>query len=169
MSPPREPPLTAGQYLLWVQHPQAALGANDFYVIKTRFGTENPPEINVDTNDTAAGAGVLTFAGDPGQVFTLSRLPGNDVDYYRFGLPAGLNFAVTCGGRVAGSGVRDLRVELRDESDTVVAMATETATGAASIPNMTLTSTNAYIRLSKGSQDPEVNGAWVRCGLRSSQ
>lgn len=161
-------PVEAGQYLLWVGHPGTAVGANDHYVLKTGLLQENAPELEEATNGTLATAERVTLAGDmPRRGFILPRLPAGDVDYYAFSMMAGEQLSVACSGQRTGSGIRDLSVEVRDLNDTVIASGTETATTGAALLQLTVTATTNYLRLSAGSQDPEVAGDYLRCGIQA--
>ena len=164
--------LTAGPQLLWVEAPAGAAGANDHYVIKLLFRGDNPPEGAAD-NDTLATAAMLRLnpimdaTGENG--FVLAQLAEGDVDYYGFDVMAGRTLSIACGSRNSGSGVLDLTAELRDESDAVLAMDGETATENAFIDAFAVPGAGRYyLRISSSGQDPEVTGAWVRCGVTAA-
>ncbi len=167
------PALTAGDYLLWIEHGSGAAGANDFYVVKALGGMDNPPEAEEATNGTLAGAEALAQMTDDTtgitSAFLLAQLPDNsDVDYYSYDVAAGEQLSVACGAATSGSGVRGLTVEVRDASDAVLTMQAETLTDDVFIEDaMTTGAGTYYIRLSKTGQDAEVTSTWVRCGIRS--
>jgi hypothetical protein len=167
------PALPPGDYLLFVEHGGAAAGANDFYAFKIVTGMENTPEGMEASNGTLAGAEALTQMTDADGLvsgFVLAQLGApSDIDYFSFDLAAGHQMSVACGSASGGSGVRGLRVEVRDASDAVIAMATEAAPMNAFIEDTTASSAGTYyVRLTKTGQDPEVTGTWARCGVRSA-
>lgn len=166
------PPIDPGEYLLWVGHPAGALGANDFYVIKPSVGGENPLETGDPMNDTLDGAEPLAQAKTttPGvrAAYILARLPEGDVDYFSFDVLEMEKVDLVCAARFVGSGTRDLQVEVRDGSDSVIATVTEPADGTAFLEAVTVTSTGThYLRLAPGAQDAEVTGDFVRCAVRT--
>ncbi|MCK6545004.1 PPC domain-containing protein [Myxococcota bacterium] len=162
-------PITGGTYLLWVAHPGAALGANDFYVVKPTFGTENPAEVAEGMNDDVMGAEVLavealdatTRAG-----FLLSVLGDGDVDYWSFDVQTDEQINVFCTSAAAGAGIVDLGGQVLGADLTPIAMATETVPDGLAISELVPTSTGThYLRLSKGAQDPVVTSEFARCGV----
>jgi len=160
-----QPPAEGGENRLWIAQGGRPAGANDFYVFKTSFTPENPAEMR-EPNNTLATAERLNPAGMPRRAFVLATLGDGDIDYFAFDVMNDERLTFACGAQSSpNSGVVDLLVEVRDRSDTTLAMATETATRTAFRENLTLTSTTHYLRLSKGGQDPEVRGTWVRCGI----
>jgi hypothetical protein len=164
-------PLPRGSYLLWVEHPGTVGGDNDFYAMKVfRSRTDNTPEAMEGTNDTLAGAEMLSQSTDPVRAaFILADLPDGDVDYFSFEVLDGEVVTAACGANTSGSGVRDLSMEIRDASDTMLVSATEAPPSNAFISDAMITAAGTYyLRLAKGSQDPEVTGTWVRCAVRAS-
>lgn len=174
-----QPSLAPGSYLLWLQHPATAAGANDFYVIKHYIGTENDPEAELDagTNDTIATAEPLvlmarTDVPTTRNAFIISQLSAvSDVDVYSFVVEAGEQAGISCGAETSGSGVRGLHIELQRADGSVVAMADENATddGALITPSETTAVGEGtfYAVLSKTGQDETVTSHWVRCGIRA--
>lgn len=163
------PALPEGDYLFWVEH-GGTEGANDFYVIKAfRFTQDNPAE--TEPNDDAASAEALTFADDDGDGvrtgFFLAMLPDGDTDFFSIDVMDGEPVSIFCGSRTGGSGVVDLEVALTEsDGSTVIESATETATEAVAIEEAAVSGAGTYlVRLTKGSQDAEVTGDWVRCGV----
>lgn len=164
-----EPPLTAGDYLLFVAHPGAAAGSNDFYVLRFRLLQDNPPERGDPANDTLAGAETLEVGVNEGvrSSFVLADLPEGDVDYFRFDLMPNEELSVACGAESLGSAVRMLTAEVRDGTDSTLQTMTEDETGLF-IPPFAPTSSTVYIRLDAGPPDTEVQRTFVRCGLRAA-
>lgn len=171
-----EPSLPPGDYNLFVEHAGAALGANDFYVLKAFRTGDNPPETAELTNDLAATPEDLMFMDNPAiggrSGFILADLGGAsptfDTDHFRTPMAvAGEQLTITCGSLTSGSGVQGLEVTLLQmDGTTEVASDTETATAAPLIQDQALTAGQQYIiRLTKTGQDPEVTGDWVRCGV----
>lgn len=167
------PALPEGDYLLWVDHGGAA-GADDFYVIKAfRFAQDNPPETDDVMNNVALTPDTIALVDDddpPDGIrngFVLAMLPDGDTDYFSVDVMDGEVVSVFCGSRTGGSGVIDLQAALMDSTGTtVIEMSTETATEPVLIDGATVSGAGTYlVRLTKGSQDTEVTGDWVRCGI----
>ncbi len=170
------PALAAGDYLLHVEHGGSAAGANDFFVLKAFTGlAENPPETMEAGNGTLAGAEALTQERDMetmvNAAFILAQLGDGDTDYFSFAVEDGEVITAACGSRTAGSGVLGLRVEIRDDSDAVIGMATEAPPDGAFVDLSEMTPPGAgtyYLVLTKTGQDPEVDNTFVRCGVRAA-
>lgn len=168
------PGLGSGPHHLWVEAPSGAAGTNDHYVIKAIFGTtENSPEEEETTNGALATAEAITMNAIEGGTgengFVLAHLGTADVDYFSFDVMAGRTVSVACGSRTAGSGVIGLTAELRDSTDAVLATATETDAMNAFIDSFAVSGAGTYyLRITKTSQDPEVTGDWVRCGVTAA-
>jgi hypothetical protein len=162
------PPLAAGDYLMWVSHPGMATGSNDHYTIKNYLNNDNPPEMEDTNNDTREGAELVTMSDATLRSgFILTDMPFGDVDNLKFEVKTGEEVAVYCGSRSSGSGIQQLTATVTDMSGTMIGTGTETATSGISLSEMTITSTMGYVRLSRGEQDMEVTGQWVRCGIRA--
>jgi hypothetical protein len=168
------PPLEEGTYTLWVSHPEAPVGANDFYVMRTLLLPENPRETADATNGTIASAEPLAKTVSLGReaAFFLSHVSERDVDYFRFDGRAGQSASLYCDSAEGGSGLVGLTVSLRDEADNVLLEATEDpaaprppgtalALEDVAVPN----AGSLYVRTTKGSQLPDVVGDWVRCAI----
>jgi hypothetical protein len=169
--PELSPGLPEGQYKLWIEHGGSA-GSNDFYVLKVfRLTSDNPPEEDEVANGVAATAEPLTLADDDGDGisngFILAELPDADVDHFSFAVEAGDVVSAFCGSRTAGSGVIDLTATITDVTGvTELGSDTETATEAVAIEELDVGGAGTYLlRLEKDSQDAEVTGDWVRCGV----
>lgn len=166
------PALPPGDYLLHVEHGGAGPGTNDFFILKGRRGTENPPEMNEVANDAIAGSEALVQTLDDAtmfrRAFILAQMPtAADVDYFAFNVMAGEEASVFCGSKTSGSGVNGLSIEVRDSADAVVALgsAVETATEGASVTELALTPGDYHLRLTRGAQDAIVTSTFVRCGI----
>lgn len=166
------PGLPEGQYKLWIAN-AGTPGANDFYVLKVfRLTSDNPPEAEEVTNGVAATAEALTLADDDGDGistgFILAELPAADVDYFSFPVEAGDVVSAFCGSRTAGSGVVGLTATITDATGvTEYGTDSETATTAIAIEEADVGggAGTFLLRLEKDSQDSEVEGDWVRCGV----
>jgi hypothetical protein len=166
------PSLAPGNYFLWVEHGGTA-GTNDFYVFKNFIGAENPPETSEPMNDTLMGAQMLEQTrGEDGvnTAFILSHLASDtDVDYYSFEVADMERVAAVCGSATSGSGVQGLRMEIRDDMDTVVMMSTESPPNTALLQNVMVDAPGTYyLRVSKTGQDPMIPADFVRCAVRAS-
>ena len=166
------PALAPGDYQLWIEHGGTA-GSNDFYVLKGfRYTADNPPEANDALNDDIATPDPITLAdADADGIstgFILAQIPDGDTDHFSFDVEAGDVVSVFCGSRTAGSGVIDLQAQLSDPTGaTVYGTATETATDGIAITEADVggAAGTVVLQLTKGSQDAEVTGTWVRCGV----
>ena len=165
-------PMPAGTFYIWVQHPGTVAGSNDFYVLKNFVNSsDNTPEAEEETNGTLAGAeALMQDEEDPRRAaYLLAYIGDGDVDYYSFEVRAGERVSVACGGYTSGSGVRDLLAEVRGADDVTITSATEVPPDNAYISDAMITTPGTYyLRLTKGSQDPEIVGNFVRCAVRAS-
>ncbi|MDQ3032420.1 MAG: PPC domain-containing protein [Myxococcota bacterium] len=164
--------MVAGPHLLWIEAPGGTAGANDHYVVKIFFGTDNPLE-TVAPNETLETATPLVLSPIEGGMgengFVLAQLAEGDVDYFGFDVMAGRTVSIACGSRTAGSGVLDLTAELRAMDDSVLTMDVETATENVFIDSFVVPAAGRYyLRLSSSGVDPEVTGTWVRCGVTAA-
>jgi hypothetical protein len=160
------PPLEAGKYLLWAAHPDEALGANDFFVVRALIAPDNPMEAEDSSNGVLAGAEQLAVdaAGTQLKAFILLHLGPDDVDYFRFDGTPDQIAAVNCISRGDGSGVVGLHVSARNEDDESIAEATEQGTEEVTLDPVPMPKKGAlYLRLSKDAQLEGVVGDWVRC------
>lgn len=167
------PPLPEGRYIALVEHGGTA-GAQDFYVFKSiRSTVENPPETMDATNGVALTAEPLTLEAvedSPAtdRAFIGATLGDGDTDFFSFEVTDATEVvSIFCGSLTAGSGVVGLEAALTDSTGvTVIAMETETAADGLAIEEQTVPSAGTYLlRLTKASQDAEVTGNWVRCGV----
>lgn len=168
------PPLDPGNYRLWVSHPNTAFANRDFYVVRAMVGPENPVEADEATNGTVGTAEALTTTNSNGtdSAFILAHVLDGDLDYFRFDGHAGASASAYCESARGGSGLVGLHVSLRDETDTTLAEATETAFSATAqgsalaLENVTVPASGSlYMRTSKDGQLPDVTGNWARCAI----
>lgn len=168
------PPLEPGNYVLEVAHPLTPSGTNDFYVVRTLLGPENPAELADATNGTIATAEALKITLEFGKnaAFFLTHVGSDDVDYFRFDGSPGSAASTYCDAAEVGSGLVGLRVSVRDESDVVLLESSEvriseTAPGeSVSLENVTIPASGTlYVRTTKDSQLPGVAGDWARCAI----
>jgi hypothetical protein len=160
------PPLAARSYALHMRGQPAE--TEGYYAIDLVVMQDNPPELLEASNGAKSGAEPLVFEGSGRlRAFTLSRLPPGDVDYYALDVEEGAVAYATCEGESAGSGVRELRAELRDATDAVLLSATETATANLRTDLFTFAKAGTYyLRLSSGTSEAEqAVEPWVRCSI----
>lgn len=169
-----DPPLPAGRYLLWVAHPDAPVGDNDFYVIRAMLASDNPAETEEATNGAIASAEPLTVekldpAGAHLQAYLVAHVTEKDIDYFRFDGTPGQTASVYCSSVEDGSGLVGFHVAARDAADTTLAEGTETSQDPVSLDSITIPSSGAlYVRASKDAQLPDVVGDWVRCAVTAN-
>jgi hypothetical protein len=149
-------PVGPGDYLLWVARDGEPTSMLEHYVIK--HGREPEPAILEEddlANDTLAGAQSL-----PANVQFVTWLGDGDVDYWSV---ESMTRVGCCSWR-DGSGILDLRIEIRDADDNRLdgSFFPETIDGEATLFGADLPDTY-YLRLTKRGQDPEVTGEFVRC------
>jgi len=185
LTPSLAPPLALGQdYLLFVEHPGTAAGANDFYFLQHYVGSSNNLEAEGDAatgaNDTWAGAESLTASTSSSATSTYyffeGDLPpsgsGMDVDYVKFAVPAGMTqMKAGCVANYVGSGLTGLNIDLlQGDGTTSLGTGTEDATAATptdagvysvAIPAGT---TELGLKVTAASQGP-VLGKFYRCGV----
>jgi len=159
------PPVTTGTHTVTVAAPPT-VGDNGFYAVDLVMLPDNPREQAETANAQLSGAEALMFDG-PGRrrALFLSDVPDADVDYYRLDAAKGESIVVSCEGQSAGSGVRDLKVELRDEADQVLSVAVESPAHEHDLDRWVVTTPGVYyVRLSSvlvsAAQEAE---PWVRC------
>jgi hypothetical protein len=165
----------AKPYLVFVEHPAAAAGAHDFYVLLQGQGYSNPMETDdaandvlataekpVDAPDTATGAHHYYVDGD--------LVSDTDVDHFQVPVSAGTTtIAVSCAAQRGGSGVRGFTVDILDATGaTTIGTITETATTDAYTGYVTIpaAATSLVVRMSaKMPQDPGITGKYYHCGI----
>jgi len=129
---------------------------------------DNPGERADAKNDTIAGAELLMMKRSPRyeRGLILATLPAGDVDYFEIDAFSGDTLDALCEGASAGSGLVDLRAEIRDPDDKLVTGATESPSSMISIEAKQIPVGGAYyVRLSAGGQRPNVDGDWARCAI----
>ena len=161
--------LALGDYFLYVQHSGAAVGANDFYVIKFTLRGDNTPEAEEDTNGVLGTAEALapSVDGTSTRYFVLAQLSEGDVDYFSFDLAQGNNITVACGSASSGSGIVGLRAEVRSGNDEVIQGADENDEGLYIRSIAGQSAGTYYLRLTATGVNPEVTGRYVRCGVHT--
>jgi hypothetical protein len=160
------PPVMGGGHVLTITA-DGELGDNSFYAIDLVLLPDNPKELDAD-NDTLEAAEVLEVQGMFFRRATLlAEVPADDVDYFSFEAMLGERITLVCEGASAGSGVVDLRAELRDPSDNVLGSATETIEAGLLLERVIAEETGThYLRLSSDTQDDaELAPAWTRCAV----
>jgi hypothetical protein len=167
------PPLDlAGKYYLFIEHPQAALGANDFYVDLHGAGSSRPLEQKEAENDAVATPEALV-AMEGEESFYIEGDLGNaaaDVDHFSVGLAgrAGKEITVSCISARAGSGLQSFEVALLDATTLMpLSVVKETAQTDAFTPAIPLPAgaSKMILKLSAAAQDPAVSGTFYRCGI----
>jgi len=138
------PPVTTGRNAVTVAAP-VSVGANGFFAVDLVMLPDNPREQREAANDQLAKAETITTKGNFSQRgLLLSDVPGGDVDYYRLPLKKDETLLLACEGQSAGSGVRQLHAELRDEKDKTVAVAVESQAHELDIESWQVPSTATY-------------------------
>lgn len=166
------PPLdVAGKYFLFLEHPQAPLYSNDFYVALHGAGSSRALEQKEIENDAIATAEPLTPADD-GSYYIEGDLgnAGADVDHFSFDVAgqAGKRVAAYCVSGRAGSGLQSFEVDLIDAvTKAKLAIIKETPQTDATTPIVPVPAgaTKMILRLSAAGQDPVITGAYYRCGV----
>jgi hypothetical protein len=160
------PPVGADRYSLWLASEGETTGDNDFYAVDLVMVPDNPVEHDDASNGSAAHAEALTVdAGDyRSRGYVLARLPDGDVDYFRFDAVPGDRMEVICQASSEGSGLVELRAELRGPDDTLLAHGVETSTEALEIGETPVTSAGPhYLKLSSPLRRWGLEGDWARC------
>ena len=167
-------PVTLGEaYLLFVQHPPGAAAAHDFYVLMQSAAGSNPVEKSEAGNDLLTGAETLTPTKQDGSTiyFVAGDLVNNaqDVDHFTVSVPSGTStVAAYCGAAVMGSGLHDLQVDILKADGKALAGGSGKETGTqlalkdVAVPAGT---TKLTMRVSAGSQDAKVTGAYYECAF----
>jgi hypothetical protein len=162
------PPVGADHYTLSLVSDNEQVGDNDFYAVDLVMVPDNPSELDDAHNGSLERAEALTVdvGGYRSRGYVLARLPEHDVDYFSFEALPGETLAVTCNASSEGSGLVDLRAELRGPDDTLLAHALESATEALEIAEAPVARAGThYLRLSSGLQRWGLEGDWARCVL----
>jgi hypothetical protein len=166
------PPLdVGGKYYLFIEHPSAPLGANDFYIDLHGANSSRPLEQKELENDAAATPEPLV-AVDDGSFYIEGDLgsAAADVDHFSFDVAGNANKMVTasCISARAGSGLLGFEVDLIDAATlTPLAIVKETPqtnayTMAVPVP---AGASKMILKLSAALQDPAVSGTFYRCGV----
>jgi hypothetical protein len=166
------PPLdVGGKYYLFIEHPKAPLGGNDFYVALHGANSSRTLEQKEIENDVPATPEALV-AEEDGSFYVEGDIVNGatDVDHFSFDIPkgAGMKVAVACAAVRAGSGLLDFEISLLDATTLVpLAVVTETpqtdaVTMATPVPAGAAT---MLLRLRAAGQDPTVSGTFYRCGV----
>lgn len=162
------PPIDDATYTLSVEATEE-LGDNAFYAIDLVLLAENPQEAETDNDTPEAAQPLLLEGGFFRRGTILASLPADDVDYFSFEAMAGETMEVICEGHSAGSGVRELKAELRNADDEVLGEATEVLNEGLSLEQVPAEVTGSYyLRLSSETpDDAEAAPAWARCAVVS--
>ncbi len=164
------PPIALGKdYLLMVEHPGGASGANDFYVFKHNGGSSNPLEKNELGNDALAGAeplaliqGTMSYYIE-GDIVSLA-----DLDHFSVAVPGGATkVSVACAAQRHGSGLRDFTFSILKTDGTQVASHVETAVADASLADVPVPAgaPSLILRASSGAKDAVLTSTFYRCGV----
>jgi hypothetical protein len=164
-------------------------GANDFYaVIVTASQFDNAPEDDETAatdggvlpsggNDTLATANTVVFTEEVGVAFRGNVLgfidPVDDVDYFEFAAEAGETVYLWCYAARNGSGLVNTEFTILDASETVIQTEVESpeynlewtdpAYGGSMAGPVIATTGNYYLKVTGGSQDPNVQSNFYRC------
>jgi hypothetical protein len=160
------PPIADADYTLSVRS-DGALGDNAFYAIDLVLLPDNPSEEATDNDTTESAQPIMLKGGFLRRGTILAELPALDQDYFAFEAQLNDRVDVRCEGESAGSGVRELRAEIRDGDDMVLGEAAETVDTGLFLTGVTVGAAGTYyLRLS--SETPasaDAAPAWVRCAV----
>lgn len=165
------PPVDDASYRIQISAGEG-VGSNGFYALDLVLLADNPHERTEPDNNNIGSAELITLTGAASRRgLLLSRLPADDVDYYRFDAQAGELAAVHCEGESGGSGVRALQAELFAPNMMSLAKARETSTKPLAIMPTKLDAGGSY-SLKLSSETPAVPAdakdavePWVRCSV----
>jgi hypothetical protein len=163
------PPIGAGSYTLGVDSGLASeLGENAYYSLVLVQLPDNPREQAEASNNLLAGAEAITFSGNASRRgLFLAQLASGDVDYFRFDLQAHDAVRASCESESGGSGVRQLRAELRNRQDQPLGSAMESMRENLTLARVEVEQADTYyLRLTASSEQPASPIAhWVRCAV----
>jgi hypothetical protein len=164
-------------YLLWVERPAGAAGANDFYFVLNGQGSSNPVETSEAANDVITTPEVPADAPDMngGHHYYIDGDLINgamDVDHWQVPVGTSAQIAVSCAAQRGGSGVRGFTIDVLDAGNdggapTKVGTIMESATTDAYLPYMAVPAAASHlvVKLSATSQDPVVTSSFYHCGI----
>lgn len=170
-------PLDLGkEYLLTVEHPAQAAGANDFYYFFNFPDVSSYPVETAElTNNVLATAETLVQQANDNGTFSYfvegNILAGVDVDHFAFQVPPGVSqVSFDCKGWVAGSGLRSLKASLLKADGTPASagsVAVENETDSAELTQLPATGpdTTMLLKVEAPTQSPTVAGDYYRCNV----
>ena len=165
------PPVDAGSYTVHVKA-HGDTGDNGFYAINVVFLKDNPRESDADDDKPENAQDVALTSSNGRRGLLLSRLPQNDVDYYKFPATKGGTILIGCEGESGGSGVRGLTAEVFDSATHSLAKGQETSTENLLIDKVTVEQTGThYLKLSSktpAASAPDAIEPWARCVVISN-
>jgi Bacterial pre-peptidase C-terminal domain len=171
------------QYYLFVQHQSlVSKPTSDFYFARHFVGSFSYGQLEAspDNNNSLATAEKLFTPGmvTPGNFFVDGNIssPGmnGDIDYYTMDVPAGLTQALLfCDAQRQGSGLRNAKFELLNVMGNPLGPSNilselpnmEVYLGGISPVTLPANTTKILLRVSAGSQDPNVTGTFYRCSI----
>jgi hypothetical protein len=171
------PPLATGKdYLLFVEHPDLAYEAQDFYFLRHYAGYANPLEADEVMNNDPLTADPIT--PDPNGDGSFSAFMegdliagATDVDHFKATVPptVGDKGTVTavCSGLRRGSGLRKLTMGILDKDGVLIAQGTQetTSTNARALNVDIPTGATEIVVKITAEQDPLVTSSFYRCGV----
>ncbi|APR77429.1 Rhs family protein [Minicystis rosea] len=160
-------------YLLFVEHPAMAAGANDFYIFLHGSSPSNPVESNEAGNDDPSTPeqplDVPDTSGAHHYYIDGDLINGaSDVDHWSVPVGTSTQIAVSCSSQRGGSGLRGFQIDVFDPvSKDAVAYVKETAKSDAYTGYQTITpgATSLIVKMSAASQDPNVTSSFYHCGI----
>lgn len=165
------PPVDDAKYRIQVSA-GGPVGSNGYYAVDLVLLPDNPHEQTDAENDDIGSAEPIALSGASNRRgLLLSRLPAQDVDYYRFPAQADDVVGIHCEGESGGSGVRGLRAELLAPTMQQLAAAQEITPKPLVIEPLALESSGTYyLKLSSATppvQDTDADAVepWVRCAV----
>jgi hypothetical protein len=161
------PPVDDAKYRVEIRAGEHT-GGNGFYALDLVLLRDNPHERTDTENNSIDGAEPVMLGGaSTRRGLLLSRLPADDVDYYRFDAQAMQRVAVTCEGESGGSGIRGMKAELVAPTRQPLASAREDSPKPLLIEPVELEQSGTfYLKLSSETPAAAEGGEpWVRCAV----
>jgi hypothetical protein len=168
------PPLPTGKdYLLFIEHPDLAYEARDFYFVRHYGGFANPVEASEVLNNDVMTAELLKANANTSGGFS-AFIEGDliaaatDVDHFTLAVPSGTTkVTAVCSGRRRGSGLRNLTMAVLNKDGSSIAQGSqETASSNALAQNIAIPAgaTDIVVKIT-ATQDPLVTSSYYRCGF----
>jgi len=168
-------PLVKGtNYIAVIERVGTAAGANDFWFSYNSLGGGNPLEVSNATNDVLTTPEELQMPSGASGYFVEGDIsPATDIDHYSIDVAGAATLSIACGAQRSGSGLRNFKIEVLKEDGSAVTGGSiiESATEDAFLKDMAIpaSTTKLIVKLTAGSQDPNVTSTYYRCGMYASK